>query len=667
MTSVLKLRARHSFVPSPRSASKTRRVITALLCCALGAGIAASEPPSAEYHPLSVELLSYLDVNHLHPGSTFFVKVLGDWTGLGCSLRDAQILEANVQVSTPRNKHSGPSQLAASFDKIPCLGNRATIDLVLAAAFFNSADNVPNSPFPIVHSSAAQGGAANSIQRSVNVLELEMAGLSSKGPVRPSVKPGEVMGMKDLTLRMGAGPGKSSILESSKHDVWLDKAAIFLLVPASVALQHLSSPSVEISQSHEAGSPAPEPSEEHETEAAGTNIPSTAPVAPAPPREFLPCEPPTCNAEVPLAAPGNLGKAVQSIPMRPLGYAPRPQRKIGELDNDDAVVWLGSHQVMVAFNPHKLVPREAAPAEPVRRIHSVILDVTTRKVLRTADWELSDRQPYLWQLSNNRVLVHVGNELRVLGEDLNVETRIPLDGPLAFVRTSPNGEMMAVAVTHERHSPELHRKLRDALDEDPDEDVQIRILDKNSQTVAQATSSRGIMPPILLDEGQARLLAAPSDKYRLEMLPWQGKPGTIARFTSACVPSISSFAPNLLFVATCAPQTHIHEYRVLRPNGAVVLHGKSDPQNLGQDALGAPQKFAVRVLHATHPIAEGSAFFGSDLDSAEVRIYRSDNGETVSAVRTEMPPPSRGAFALSSDGSHLAILSDSKINIFSLP
>ena len=111
----------------------------------------------------------------------------------------------------------------------------------------------------------------------------------------------------------------------------------------------------------------------------------------------------------------------------------------------------------------------------------------------------------------------------------------------------------------------------------------------------------------------------------------------------------------------------IHEYRVLRPSGAVLLHGKSDPQNLGQDALGTPEKFAVKVLHATHPIAEGSGFIGSDLESAEVRIYRADNGATISALHTELPPPSRGAFALSADGSRLAILSDSKVSIFPLP
>ena len=48
----------------------------------------------------------------------------------------------------------------------------------------------------------------------------------------------------------------------------------------------------------------------------------------------------------------------------------------------------------------------------------------------------------------------MGDELRVLGEDMAVINRLPLDGPLAFVRISPNGELMAVGTTHERHTPE---------------------------------------------------------------------------------------------------------------------------------------------------------------------------------------------------------------------
>lgn len=654
--------AQRSLLHSVRCAGRTKLILAMLLCAMLCPVPLSSETVSGEYHrPIPVQLLNFLDVHHSHPGSTFFVKVVNDWTGLGCFFRNGQIIEARVVLATSRGKRSTPSKLAVSFDKVPCLYNKVTLDLVLAAAFFDPATNIPSAPFPIMHSS----GSANGIQRSFIVDGLQMAAMMGKGAGKhPRLKPGDVVGMKGITLHIGAGPERSSVLESSTRDVWLEKESMLVLVPSSVAFLHPFSSDTEVDFAPE-NSPATEPGET----SASSDVATTAAASPAPRREFEPCEPPVCNVDLPTSGMEHLGEAIRSIAVRPLGYAPRPQREIEDLDDDDALAWLGSHQLVVAFNPHKLIPRGGATdsGTTVRRIHALVLDLSNQKVVSTADWYLPDRQAYLWQLSNNRVLVHVGDELRVLSEDMKVDARIPLNGPLAFVRTSPNGELMAIAVTHERHSPEMHLKLREALGHDPDEDVQIRILDKNLQVVAQATSSRGIMPPILLNEGQVRLLASPDSRYRLEMMPWQGGATSIARFSSACLPSISSLAPDLLLISTCSPQSRIHEYRVIRPNGVVVLQGKSDPQNLGQGALGNGKEFAVKVLHAKRAVVEGSTFHGADLDYAEVRVYRSEDGGRIGAIHIATPPATRGGFALSSDGSRLAVLSNSQLNIFPVP
>lgn len=663
MTPVLQTRAQYSIISILRSVRSW--LFAMLLCGTLITGRAYSAFAPAD-HPIPVELVSFIDVHHFHAGSTFFVKVVEDWSGLGCFFRNGQILEGKIVLASVRRKRENPSQLAIAFDKIPCLYDKVTIDLVLAAAFFDASANTPSSSFPIMRSGIAQQGSASVAQRTYNIGGLELAALG-KGRERPTLKLGDVRGLKGLALRVGAGPGKSSILESTTSDVWLDKEAVLVLVPASVAFPRPSTSNVEVASPSPGTTPATEPGEPHASETAALNIPA-APAPPPPPREFLPCEPPACSVDLPAATTQQLGKASQSFAIRPLGYAPRPQKEIGELDNDDAVAWLGSHQLMVAFNPHKLIQRDPAKAwsDTLRRIHAAVLDLNTHKLVSNADWNLSDRQPYLWQLSSNRVLIHVENELRILGEDMKVEARVSLDGPLAFVRVSPNGELMAFAVTHERHSPDLHAKLRETLGSEPDEDVAIRILDKNFQTIAQAASTREIMPPILLNEGQVRMLAAPEAKYRLEMIPWQGDAKTIARFTSGCLPSVSSFSPDLLFVETCSPQSRAHEYRVLRPTGAVVLHGKSDPQSFGQTVLGAEQSFAVRVLHASRSIVDGSAFRGTDLDYADIRIYRAHDGRILNAIQIATPPPSRGAFALSSDGSQLAVLSDSAISLYPL-
>lgn len=646
-----------------------RLLALAFLLGPLGCPALRAETIPTSYHrPVQVELVNYLDVRHLHAGSSFFVKVANDWAGLGCYFRTGQLLEAKVEAASRRGKPSSPSQLAVSFANVPCVYNNSTIDLVLAAAVWNSGEsNLPHAQFPIVRYSAMQTGSVTTMQGSFMVNGIDMMALNGKPGNHSPLKPGDVVGIRGVTLRIGAGPGKSSVLESSTRNVWIEKESVFLLVPASVAFLQPSSPDARVELSTE--KPAvTELAEVH----SGATAPDTPPAATAalPPRqEFLPCEPPDCSVDLPSTSNDRSGPASQSIAMGPLGYAPRPQREIDDLKNDDAVGWLGSHQLIVAFNPHPLVPRERAgpTGDTVRRIHAVVLDLSSQKVVSSADWDLQDQEAYLWQLSDNRLLVHVGTELRVLSEGMNVEKRVPLDGPLAFVRISPNGDWIAVAVIHERHSPELHAKLREALGRGPDEDVQIRILDKNFQTVAQATSSLAIMPPILLNEGQVQLVVTAEKHYRLLMLPWQGDSVSLASFQSSCLPSVSSFAPDLLFVATCAPLSGTHDYRVLRPNGVVLMHGRSDPQDLGPAVLGNGQTFAVKILHSTRAVVEGSVFHGSDLDYTEVRLYRSEDGRRITAIHLGTPPPSRGGFALSSDGSQLAILSGSKLNLFSLP
>lgn len=213
---------------------------------------------------------------------------------------------------------------------------------------------------------------------------------------------------------------------------------------------------------------------------------------------------------------------------------------------------------------------------------------------------------------------------------------------------------------------ELHSRLFESLGHEPDEDVEIRILDREFKVVAQATSSRKIMPPTLLNEGQVRLLASSHTRYRLELLPWQGKSATVARFSSACLPMVSSFAPDLVFVTTCASESRVQEYRVLRPNGSVVLRGKYDPQCFGQQVLGSTTKFVVKILHAKQAVAAGAIFHGSDLDYAEVRIFGAGNGARISAIHTAAPPPTHGGFALSGDGSQLAVVSNSQVTVFAL-
>jgi hypothetical protein len=643
----------------------TSKFIMALLIGALAGVATFAETPDASYHrPVAVELLSFVDVHSYHPGSPVYVKLEMAWVGLGCYLFNGQVLQGRVELATPRGKGQKESQLAISFPNVPCSANKSKINLVLAAVEWDSGvTKVPHAQYPVVNYNKVQTGSVSTIQGSFNMGGIMLMALSEQRKNQIPLKPGDVLGIDDVTLEIGKGPERSSLLKSTKRDVHLEKESLLLLVPDSIAFPKgdesdgtrlLERPSA--ADTTEPGPPA------------NADVPLPAPSLPSP-VEFLPCEPPICAVDLPSSDQETHGTPSKSIGIRELGYAPRPQQELEDLNDDVALAWLGPQQLLIAFNPHALVERYGQPSTGgvVRRIHAVAIDLATSKVLSSADWSLPDAGEFLWQLSGGRVLVHVDNELRIYGEGMQIERQIPLDGPLEFVRLSPNGERIVIAVARETHTPEQHASLRENLGREPPENVEIRVLDKDFNTEAQTTTSSEIMPPTLLNEGQVQLLARPNNQYRLTLAPRNGKTTTVARFPSACIPEVSSFAPDLLLVGTCELTTGAHDYRVLRPDGKVVLRGRTDPRAMGQSAQGNGRDFAVRSLHATQLTVQGSVFHGSDLDYEEVRVFQSGDGRRLTSVRLQAPPPSHGAYALSPDGAQLAVIADAKVNLFAVP
>ena len=118
---------------------------------------------------------------------------------------------------------------------------------------------------------------------------------------------------------------------------------------------------------------------------------------------------------------------------------------------------------------------------------------------------------------------------------------IPLQGPLAFVRITPDRNFMAVGVIHERHSAELHAQLRQSLQGEPEEDVNVEVLNRNFEVIATSNSRSSLIAPTLLNEGQTELLAQPNNRYRISMRTWDNHATTIARFESSCTPLSPAF------------------------------------------------------------------------------------------------------------------------------
>ncbi|UWZ83345.1 hypothetical protein [Occallatibacter riparius] len=613
-----------------------------LTLCLVGAAVplsaqAPSPTPKQDPTPLAAELLSRLDARHLKPGDFVYARVLHDWTGPDCHLRFGATLQATVRLATTHS-HFTASQLALDFLRAECHdAGLEPYPLQLAALAAPTQDFQETAvDLPTPSTSSIQ---TISLRQSIQPINASA-----------TLRPGEARGLKDIRLAIAAAPDRTTVISEKFYDLQLEPHTRLLLRPAQV------------------DPPAPPPQ------------PGTAAAAVflhTPPIKILSTE----REDTPFAEPNDLAPDESqaalsgSIPLADLGYAARLNSEMAAPSDDEALAWLSPGQLLVTFNPHLLVPRYAstAPAHTVRIIRAVLIDASSRKVLRTTDWHLPDRRQFLWHLPGYRVLVHEGSELRIYSAGLRVEQRISLAGPLAFARVSPDGQIIAIGVVRERHTPNLHASLADSLKRDPDEDVEVLLMNSRFETLGAALGNSDAPAPVLLNEGQAKIVLAPGQAsrehkhYALLLRTWDNNTRTLTRFQSACTPEVSSLPPDLLFLVTCS-KNNGRDYSVLRSDGHTLLRGTSYLRELGHAASGATSSatFAVRIFKSGTPMIPGEPFHVADLESAELIIYRCDDGKRLSTVRVKDPAASSAGYAIS-PGGEIAILTRDDVDVYKVP
>jgi hypothetical protein len=609
--------------------------------------------------PIQAELMADLHARLLKVGETVYARVNVEWRSPSCVLKNGAVLEAHVVSVVPSIKPVKASEVGLAFTKAQC-GNMkmGPFNLLLSAVAAPPEDSDLGNLSENLPVLAMSGESGQIILNSMRINNDQISPIYLE-PLIPRMEMGDVYRVKGLKLSVGTGPENSSILTSKDHDVALEKHSLLLLVPAWWTISQPSG---------EPGTPQPQSSEPAAPILAVAR--AADPPPPPPVNDIDLCVPPQCNVALPSGNANDAGHAAASISIRELGYSPRPQRDAFNFVHDEVLAYLGPRELLVAFNPHELVSRDAQrPGSTVRIIRAAVVDTETHRVTHTVDWEMFDRWQYLWPLADGRVLVHVGSELRVYGQGLQMQSRVPLDGPLAFVRVTPDGGFMAVGVLHERHTPELHAQLRENLNGDPEEDVNILVLNRNFETVAKSTVQSNLMAPTLLNEGQVTLSAQSNMRYRISMLTWDNHASVVARFNSSCTPELSSIAPDLIFLVSCDKQNGGREYRVLHANGRLVLKGDSTMNDCGHAAEGSANRetFVVKIVQSTLPVPPGAPMSASQFSSEELRVYRAADSKRLLAVRVGSPSLSRDGYALAPDASQLAVLTRDQVIVYSVP
>jgi hypothetical protein len=647
-------------------------ILLTLSCCAT----------AQDHNPVQAELVRAIDAGRVKVGDLVLAKVAVKWQTPQCTLREGAILNGRIVAQAVHSKVEKISQIALLFDSGQCNGPDMkplpmTVGAVLAADPSRDRSQYENQPLSeaaglgMGGDNGPQGGpASNSGGRSITTAAatVYVSPPRYRGPT--AVMPGEVVGIRGLKLNVGGGPEGSSILSMSGHNVRLEAGSQLILVgnlnaAAAVTPAPTSKPAPgALATTKAADETAPNVSM-NRTANVGANI--------VPSDETEVCLPPECNVAL---APGEAEAGVSAtsaiFSVKQLGYSPiRPDHGMYSFDYGSAISYLGPNELLFTFNPHILVPRTGAEAEfaNLRIIRAVLINVPAKKVTKSVEWKVPDAQQYLWAVGRDRILVHVGRELRLYGPGLKLEQRLPLNGPLAFLRKSPSSSYFAVGVIHERHSQAVHRELEEAEERAPEEDVEVKVLDGNFHTLATVLRSSRAAAPVLSDNGEIEVANTGKNHWRIIEAAWDTQKRVLANVNSTCIPETTSLPPNLLFVVGCDRQSSGKWYRVLRPNGKPVLKGSSTSAELEEQANGiaAGTAFTIGVAEAAKSIQASSSFFASDIERQHISVYHADNGERIFAVAIPSPVPAVQTFVLSPDGDQLAVLAGDQIAFYAMP
>lgn len=646
-----------------------KSLITGLLLLSLVSRSHAEStaPPSPEKtYPVQAELVGSLSSANLRIGDRVLAKLKQEWTNGGCTLPRGSALTGHVTSLDLWSRTSKFTRVGLLFD-VACATE--TVQPLTWIALLGPDDSDlaglhDSNPVARQALRSASFDESNSLKSPTNTQSnhTDLSGRQDTslpaflGPApdrshpRPtSVFTGQVWGIHDLTLGVSTGPLGSSVLSSPRKNLHLVAGSVLVLSPTRTPATSYSAASTPA---------APPPS----TFAAATPAAlETAAFAEA-------CQPPTC-ALIPRSGGLLPVSPAQTIPLHTLNYHHLKSAEMRDFEFGAALAYLGPHHLLFTFNPHTLVQRHPAddPANHPHMVRAILFNLATATIEAAYDWRVNDDRQYLWPLADDQVLVHSEDRLRILalnsrptpgpaGSASGVATppaaleeinSVPLSSSLAFVRTAPDRQHIAVGVLHELHAKDVHKALAEANANGAEEEVSILLLDQALQPIGSSRQSSFAAPPVFSNSGRIHLLHSGGDRWRYAETSWSGSPRTLAHLRSACIPELSSLTADLFFVMGCDVSTTDRWYRVLRSDGSTALKGTLLLHEMPPLPIAriSGEAFALALPSARIGYSANSPFHGRDLASEVVRIFRASDGQSLLSIGIHAPSPTRQPLA----------------------
>ncbi len=621
-----------------------------------GVAQAQSPKPLPPVGPLLTTTVGPLDVSRLTENTPVVLQVQQQWEGPNCLLREGSTVQGHVGEVVRRTKLAPLSSFEVVLTSADCNGRKsvpfalrvfAASSPTAAGGQSGTTEAPPLADLPL---SIGGNGTSTNAMRSVNAAS-DLNNYSARpvlSGLPATVKPGQVIGMNGVLLRVGEGPQGGSILSAMKRDVRLERGAVVIL---AMKPEPVREGTPELMRAAQRGGT--------------TTVAAAAPVE-------LPDTTEICGKECSSIA-GSAGEptpgagSMRALSIRKLGYKPHDKRLMTEFGSETTLTYLDENTLLCTFDPHFLREHDLGEEDGARTIRAVLVDTHTLAIERVVEWRVRGNDAYLWRAGDGHVLVHIGRELQLLDRKLTPERRMEVHGRVAFVAVSPAGSRLAVGTIREQHSEEVHRQMVEQLGREPEEPVEIRVVDAEFHEIARTERTTKSPVPVLAEDGELRVVHGAGSRWSVSEYRWDRTQHSLATVSSSCRPKLSVPARDITFVVGCTA-SGAHWYKMLRADGKPVLKADSPSDEVMQSSDEATaDRFAVRLVRTARPLSEGQQFSREDLTREEVAVYRRKDGRGVSVIRTENFALGRETYALSPNGDSVALAGTRDIVFYALP
>ncbi len=345
-----------------------------------------------------------------------------------------------------------------------------------------------------------------------------------------------------------------------------------------------------------------------------------------------------------------LESRINSIWLESRGYAPREHGRSVEVPNDAAIVYLNERVILCTYDLHLLRTRHTEKADEERSVRAVRIDSRAHIVMRVEDWKVRGHDEYFWKFGDGHILVHLPNELRLLDATLTNRGSLPIAEPLSHISVSSSGDYLTIGAA--RRSPSgITRVLEGANGRETADEV----YDATLHLVRTTTDSVKATAKALVGDQELTIQNHGGDEWYLDSLDRNAVRQHVMTVISGCRPQVEDLVDYFIFVEGCS-STFAHWYRVLGADRHVVLKGTASANEIALTARASNTSFVALRRVRMSSEAVGQPFFRKDMEWEQIELFRRADGKRVGSFFTRDFHLSVQSYALSRDGSQLAVL-----------